>query len=127
MAAPSALNRGVRGTRIAVRGVMKPLRSSILLATLALVAPACGTEDDGLARASRGGYCCPIMDTQTCNCFPNGGWTASSDPTTCPSICDLAPVNTRIEIDAHGCEVLVGPQSCLGAGDLEETSTAAPL
>lgn len=64
-----------------------------------------------------GGFCCPI-DPETCNCFRNGGWIENRDDM-CPSICDLAPVNTRITTDEHGCESLSGPESCLQPPSLD--------
>jgi hypothetical protein len=71
-----------------------------------------GDIEQGITPAPRGGgFCCPI-DPGTCNCFRNGGWI-SNEADTCPAICDLAPVNTRITSDEHGCESLSGPESCL--------------
>lgn len=68
--------------------------------------------EEGITPAPRGGgFCCPI-DPQTCNCFRNGGWI-EQETDLCPAICDLAPVNTSITIEEHGCEVLSGPESCL--------------
>lgn len=71
-----------------------------------------GPIEEGITPAPRnGGYCCPI-DLGTCNCFRNGGWIAK--PTDmCPTICDLAPTNTSVTTDEHGCEQLRGPDSCL--------------
>jgi hypothetical protein len=61
-----------------------------------------------------GGYCCPI-DSGTCNCFRYGGWIEKATDL-CPKICDLAPEETSISMDQHGCAVLGGPRSCIGGG-----------
>lgn len=68
--------------------------------------------EQGITPAPRGGgFCCPI-DPETCNCFHNGGWIQKATDM-CRAICDMAPVNTRITVDEHGCESLNGPESCL--------------
>jgi hypothetical protein len=100
---------------------MPMIRFAMLFAVSALVAceggkggrfPDAGEKEDGITRAPDGiGFCCPI-DGITCNCFRNGGWIAR-DTDLCPSVCDLAPVDTRISIDEHGCQLLSGPESCL--------------
>ncbi len=59
-----------------------------------------------------GGFCCPIEEV-TCDCFRNGGWI-QRETDMCPAICDLAPINTSISVDEHGCQQLFGPDSCLG-------------
>lgn len=73
------------------------------------------TKDEkgsGLPAAASGGYCCPI-GMPTCDCFPNGGWTAVDDESHCPKICDMAPP-AQETTDQHGCKVLWGPGSCIG-------------
>lgn len=102
---------------------MTSLRGSLAMAALIALAalaaceasgpPPVDAAGTGLARAPiGGGYCCPI-DPVTCNCFRNGGWTDLDDLESCPQICDLAPVETRITPDEHGCDRLTGPRSCL--------------
>ncbi|MGE3761954.1 MAG: hypothetical protein AB7L94_06870 [Kofleriaceae bacterium] len=87
----------------------------LLVGSSTLVACEGGKSGDGLEEgvtpAPGGGFCCPI-DPGSCDCFRNGGWIADRADT-CPAICDLAPTNTSIRIDEHGCEVLTGPESCL--------------
>lgn len=69
-------------------------------------------KEEGLVPAPRGGgFCCPIA-SPTCDCFRTGGWILR-ETDMCPTTCDLAPVNTRITTDEHGCQSLDGPESCL--------------
>jgi hypothetical protein len=84
----------------------------------------------GLAPApDANGFCCPI-DPPTCNCFRYGGWLSTEDPSRCPKVCDMAPPGTT-SLDAHGCNVFSGPNSCLthlpgfDAGDADAIDAVA--
>jgi hypothetical protein len=93
------------------------MRLSLLILTLLAACDGSGQglpdgAESGITPAPHGGgYCCPI-DESTCNCFRNGGWIADATDM-CPSICDLAPVDTYVTTDDHGCQQLQGPTSCL--------------
>lgn len=69
--------------------------------------------EEGITPAPRGGgFCCPIIDEFTCNCYRNGGWIQRATDM-CPQICDQAPEDLSIITDDHGCQSQVGPHSCL--------------
>jgi hypothetical protein len=113
------LDRDRRRARLAAL-TLATLATLTTLATLATLAAACAGDDGSgpaesiLPRAPIGdGFCCPI-DQIECDCFRNGGWVAVDDLEQCRRICDLAPPETRIAPDEHGCPVLTGPISCLG-------------
>ena len=111
------------GTRIARRDRMTRRAPLVVLFAISALAacehgeggfpiPPDTHAEQGITPAPHGGgFCCPI-DLESCNCFRNGGWIGKATDM-CPTLCDLAPVNTRITSDEHGCESLSGPESCL--------------